>query len=408
MTNRKIGDGMPLAGPKSISRLPSNPVPGRAGFRLGIAAASFALWDELIHLVRISLSPLGFEVRRITPPEVSGRDWDGFLWLGNGDGLQPFADAVAGLGRNRPPTLLWQLDPLPPPDLPPEAEEIGLRVARWDEGPASASLRRIVFRLIPFRRQWIRLARSWGLRRLENLGPVGREFAQPGGATVARLSRYWNFIRRETERGTLDQVATSLPTRLEFLRRRGIPAMELPLGFHPAMGCGADGKDGELVGSRDCDVVFLGALRHTRRPRILRTLRAEWKRRGIRFLVVHRHCFGRQRTHLLRRAKIVLNLNTVPWDMPGFRFLTAVGCGAMVVSEPIRDPTPFRPGEHYVEAAIPQLPDVVEHFLRDEAGRKGIVAAARSFLETEHSWDRSMLKLGSWFHAHSAVSARGV
>lgn len=397
-----------MAGTKSIRLSPSSSVPRRAAFRLGIAAAPFALWEELIRLIQISLAPQGFEVHRISPPEVSSREWDGFLWLGNGDGLQPFADAVAGLGRHRPPTLLWQLDPLPPPDLPPEAEEIGMRIARWDEGPASAFLRGIVSRLIPFRRQWIRLARSWGLRRLKNLGPAGQEFAQPGGETVARLSRYWSFIRRETERGTLDQVAASLPTRLEFLRRRGIPVTELRLGFHPAMGCEADGKDGRLDNPRDYDVVFLGALRHTRRPRLLRMLRKEWKRRGIRFLAIDRHCFGQQRSHLLSRAKIVLNLNTVPWDMPGFRFLTAVGCGTLVVSEPIRDPTPFRPGEHYVEAAIPQLPDVVEHFLRDEAAREGIVAAARRFLETEHSWDHSMLKLGSWFHAHSAVSARGV
>jgi len=399
---------MSFTSPESTQAIPRVFAPGRAHLHLGVAAAPFPLWDELIRLIQIGLAPMGFTVRRIAPSDVLCPDWDGLLWLGNGDGLQPFADALARLGPHRPPTLLWQLDPLPPPDVPPEAEEIGLRIARWEGYHLPASLQRVIRWTIPFRRQCLKLARYGSLRRLARLGPSGREFADPGAETVARLSRYWDFIRREAERGTLDQVATSVPARLEFLRRRGIPVTELPLGFHPSMGNGSGGKGGVLDAPRDYDVVFLGVLRRTRRMRLLRGLRDELNRRGIRFSAVEGNCFGWQRTRLLSRTKIVLSINTVPWDMPGFRFLTAVGCGALVVSEPIRDPNPYRPGEHYVEAPVPRLPEAIEQYLHDDAGRSAIVGAARRFLEIEHSWEHSMVRLGSWFRAHSFVSSRGV
>ncbi len=397
-----------LTSPESTQAMPRMLAPGGTRFRLGIAAAPFALWDEWIGLIQAGLEPKGFQVQRIAPCDVASRAWDGLLWLGNGDGLEPYADASARLGTHRPPTLLWQLDPLPPPDLPPEAEKLGLGIARREGGRRPAFLQRLVRAMIPCRRQLMELAHRRDLRRLAGLGPCGREFAEPSAATVARLSRYWSFIRHEMERGTLDQVAASVPVRMEFLRRRGVAVTELPLGFHPAMGNDAAARSCDLDPPRDYDVVFLGTLRRTRRVRLLRGLGKELRRRGIRFLAVDRDCYGMQRTRLLSRTKIVLNVNTVPWDMPGFRFLTAVGCGALVVSEPIRDPSPYRPGEHYVEAAVSQLPDAIEQYLRDDAGRSAIVAAARRFLENEHSWDHSMTRLGSWFHAHSFVSSRGM
>lgn len=399
---------MPDAGSSSARLIATSLGGGRKRLCLGIAAAPFVLWDELIELIRIGLAPLGFEVCRIGPAEVASRDWDGFLWLGNGDGLQAMADAVAAMGPQRPPTLLWQLDPLPPPDLPPELEEIGLRIARRDNHHFPAWCRLIVRRCVPFRRYWVRLIQYRDLRRMAGEGRSGREFAKPGAETVARVSRYWDFIRREVERGTLDQVAVSVPPRCEFLRRRGIPATVLPLGFHPSMGNDAGGRDGEPDGARDFDVVFLGAVGRTRRVQLLRQLGGELARSGIHLLVVGKSCYGARRARLLSRAKIVLNVNTVPWDMPGFRFLTAIGCGAMVVSEPIRDPSPFHPGRHYVETPVAQLPDTIRHYVRDDDGRSAIVAAARRFLQEEHTWEQSMLRLGNWFHVHSAVSTRGM
>lgn len=202
---------MSFTSPESTQARPRVFGPRGTRLLLGIAAAPFALWDELIRLIQVGLEPKGFKVQRIAPSDVLRRAWDGLLWLGNGEGLEPYADASARLGTHRPPTLLWQLDPLPPPDLPPEAEKLGLRIARRDGCHRPAFLQRFVRGMIPFRRQCIGLAHRRDLRRLAGLGPCGREFVEPGAATVARLSRYWSFIRREVQRGTLDQVP--LPCR---------------------------------------------------------------------------------------------------------------------------------------------------------------------------------------------------
>ncbi len=64
----------------------------------------------------------------------------------------------------------------------------------------------------------------------------------------------------------------------------------------------------------------------------------------------------------------MLSVGRFPGTFVGVRFLIGVACGALVVSEPLYDPSPYVPGEHFVQAPISELPGVIERYLGDEEG----------------------------------------
>ena len=152
---------------------------------------------------------------------------------------------------------------------------------------------------------------------------------------------------------------------------------------------------------RDIDVLFLGCVRKTRRASILARLRDELDRRGIKLHIADRDCFGLQRTRLLNRAKIVLNLLKFPWDFPGLRLLMSAGCGAVVVSDTSKDTTPFISGQHFVPATVKEMPAVITHYLHDQQARQRIVEQAYEFVSTELTMDSSLNQILKHVSANS-------
>jgi hypothetical protein len=166
----------------------------------------------------------------------------------------------------------------------------------------------------------------------------------------------YGFIDRGLREGWLDHVFVSTVGKQRFLASRGIDSTFAPVGHHPGFG-----EDRNLP--RDVDVLFLGRLKKDNRRKRLEAILGEIEKRGARVMVVERGCHGEQRTALLNRTKIVLNLLKYPWDTPWMRWAMSSACGALVVSEPLSDPTPLVPGVHYVEAPFDQLPATVERLL---------------------------------------------
>jgi hypothetical protein len=183
--------------------------------------------------------------------------------------------------------------------------------------------------------------------------------------------------------GWLAIVATFTETQAGALRRHGLPATVVPIGYHPSFGQLLDRE-------REVDVTFLGTLRDRRRRGIVARLEGELEERGVR-LAVHDgsperpYIAGPARTLLLNRSKILLNVMRQPWDDPVHRMLLAGANGAMLLSEPLHAASrgPFEPGVHLVELPVDRLADGVVGLLADRGARERIARQAHALITGE-------------------------
>ena len=307
---------------------------------------------------------------------------DVLLLVGDACGFDGFARILGSVGDSKPTVLLWQLEPLPPPTLSEGAERIGLRASvvadrvKLPPGPIS----RLIKAIVPVAARHKVVAAISGPFFLgfnkEMAKTPGQEFMEVD--TLSRrimMTRYRSLKRRLSE-GWLDYVFVSNVAKAEFLASRGVRAELAPVGYHPLMG-----KD--LGVDRDIDVVFIGDVSYPRRERILKTLLRDLVSRGIKLMIVGQGCFGHERTELLNRARISLNLASHPCSTQGFRFLMSMGCGALVVSESLYNAAPFRVGEHFVQASVADLPNTIAHYLANKSEREEIVRSAHNFITKE-------------------------
>lgn len=195
-------------------------------------------------------------------------------------------------------------------------------------------------------------------------------------------------LRRAVEAGLVDVLAVSTGERQRYLAELGIEAAFVPMGYYPEVGR-------DLGLERDIDVLFLGARDVPRRARILERL----ERAGI--AVVARGGWegsflgGEERARLLNRAKIVLNLPRHAGLLSGFRMVLAMANKALVVAEPIFDPRPYRPGVHYVSAALDAMPETIRRYLESDDERRAIVEEAAAFVTTEVTHRRAVETLAA-------------
>jgi hypothetical protein len=243
---------------------------------------------------------------------------------------------------NRPKVVIWHTEPLPPPP------ESGL-------GRPRLSMREIAKILLRDRR------------------------ATDPYTNAARL-------RRLGRMGLPDVLAVSSRGRQTYLASRGVQSEFVPLGYSPQV----HGKDLRL--ERNIDVLFLGQMVRRRKKLVAQiaqagvTMRAEgsWSSPAT---------WGQNRTELLNRTTILLNLSRFPGEFAGLRLILGMCNGAMVISEPMYRPDPFVPGEHYIEAAAGQMPQVIRYYLDHPAERQKIVEQARRFVTQELTLQRSLQRI---------------
>ena len=260
---------------------------------------------------------------------------------------------------------VWQIEPLLPPVTSLDARNIVSKLLSSEPEKDLVERRTHSLKDMVFcqRLAWACRSEPWG----HNLFS-GHVFKYPLQQTRC-LMAYWHA-------GLIDHCLVSLVPRQQFLKRFDIPSQFVPFGHLPYFG--------QWLGEqpRDIDVLFLGRLNSRRRIQIRRlgkTLRAA----GFNLKVVTRNCYGEERTQLLNRTKILLNIHKFPWEFPGIRLLMGMSCRALIVSEPAPDTQPYQDGMHLALSPAAQLGETLIRYLQSPSHREEITERAYHFATGE-------------------------
>src|SRR5260221_13927676 len=125
----------------------------------------------------------------------------------------------------------------------------------------------------------------------------------------------------------------------------------------------------------------MGARATRRRGALIDRIRSDLRRRGIEMYVAdneeHPFIFAGERTRILNRAKITLNITRTWYDDNFTRFPIVMPNRSLVVSEPMLSHCPdFVAGKHYVAAPADQLAETIAHYLSNSDERQRIVDSA--------------------------------
>lgn len=216
------------------------------------------------------------------------------------------------------------------------------------------------------------------LRAAELSVTVGVE--QPGTLWFDLGARYSSVAA-----GVLDisQVAVA------ELRRRGVAARHLQLGYHPSW----DRWGGRDTRPRSKDVLFLGSITE-RRDRCLSSMApllwdCETDIRLFEFprpMTETRGHFvaGEDKWRLLADSRILLNIhrNEVPY-FEWVRVLEAVANGCLVITESSDEYGHLVPGQHLIAAPADSLGSYAASLVLDEELRAGMAGAAYDLLRTQ-------------------------
>ena len=198
--------------------------------------------------------------------------------------------------------------------------------------------------------------------------------------TTAQLARTVALCTEQPGTSWFDDALTRLPAvgavmdlqtvGVAELRRRGVAAVHLPLGYHASW----DGWGRDTTRERPVDVLFLGSA-DRRRDRLLASYAPTlWPRRAhIRFATHEAkpqagpgELAGEAKRRAIGAAKVMLAPRRLP--RPYFewaRALDSILNGAVLVAEHGAGHAPLVPGEHFVSGAAPSLALLADRLLED-------------------------------------------
>ncbi len=197
-------------------------------------------------------------------------------------------------------------------------------------------------------------------------------------AKVHRFRYYGDLCWLQRE-GILSAVVTGSPWRADYLRARGFdPYVPPNPNYRPNWGA-------DLNLERDIPVLWLGKIATRRRKRLLQRVRRDLQARGVEMMVVDGvetpYIFGDERTKLLNRTKIVLNLLRAKWDNNAARYALAAQNRCLLVTEPTLPHTSFQSGVHIVQAPIDRMADTICYYLSHEEERRQIAERAYQLIK---------------------------
>lgn len=154
----------------------------------------------------------------------------------------------------------------------------------------------------------------------------------------------------------------------------------------------------DLGVERDIDVLWMGTRGSQRRSRILDQVFSELKSQGLNLYNADNEdkpfIFGEQRTSLLNRAKITLNITRTWYDDNYSRFTMACSNRSLVVSEPVLPHcTEFIANIHYVSAKIEDLASTIVYYVEHEEERRRIVDNAYALMMDKLKFEKSLRKM---------------
>ncbi len=337
---------------------------------------------------------LGHPTSLVQDGDPAGFGADVLLLLTNLGNYPVYCHRLKSCGSQRPITILWQMDPLPPENLPPEAEAIGLKASRWRDRfrlyQSAAAMPRwkklcTLFRL----REWAnKQCSAFGYRKASRL--IKR---RSGGdfdwLQVRAVMANWRRILDGHNEGWVDHFVVSTSQRRRFLASRGITAHFIPVGA-----CEEMGRDMGLP--RDIPVGFLGSIKYGRRSVMLERLSERLKEKGIPLTRVVEGCHGEKRCEWLNRIRILVSLHNYPWNPAWIRFLMAARCGTLVVSEPMNDEHPMIAGVHYVAATLDEMPGIICKLLDNPEKIRQVTSATAHLCHHELTLLRAVERLSTF------------
>ncbi|MBI3798043.1 MAG: glycosyltransferase family 1 protein [Deltaproteobacteria bacterium] len=357
-----------------------------------IALPPYPFYSEFGEMLLDVLAHLGFRPTVVQDGDRAVLAADVLLLIGTGLCFTGCAQLLSHWQGQRPTTILWQTEPFPPPTLSPLAERRGLQAV------ATTQIVRLPAWVLKLLKSVIAppaLIRVREAIRSTFFFRFRQEMitSDPQLALTELAASVWwwpmcqyAWLKQHFPQGWLDFVCTASVSGEQFLTGRDIPARFVPVGYHVRMGI-------DLAKERDIDVLFIGQLWHPRRKAILDTLQRSLTLKGIKMVIVGDECYGEQRTELLNRARISLNVCHYPWDLPGLRFLMSMGCGALVVSELLSDVIPYEAGKHFVQAEIAALPDTICYYLEHPHECQTMTRAAFQLVTREMTLQKAVAEV---------------
>lgn len=316
---------------------------------------------DLLSLISGTARDLGCEVTNFPADSRVPQGLDVVLACGPFGSLAPLGSQLSRMPPGERPALaLWMTEQFSNPALPAWAQYLA--------GVTRSHLERLAYRETE--------TGVW------QLNPC----FQPLIRRAHRL-RYFGDLKWLRAAGVLTVLAVGSRWIARYLNARGVDAGVAFIGAHPSWGA-------DLKLERDVPVLWLGKVASSRRRRVLQAVRADLRRCGLDMLMVdgeeHPYVFGDERTRLLNRARVVLNILREPWDNHSLRYFLAAPNRAMIVTEPTYPHTPFEPGVHLVAAPVDQLANTIAHYAQHDAERSQIAERAYALVTSELTMRRSV------------------
>jgi hypothetical protein len=197
-------------------------------------------------------------------------------------------------------------------------------------------------------------------------------------------------LQRLNRRGWPLLLLVSSQAWQESLAEQGISAHWVPYGYEAGDGIrAAEEPDGE----RDIEALFLGELTIPRRRKIIKQLRSLGVNLVARGSWFEKQLWGDGRTRLINRSQSFVNIQRLPGEIGAHRLILGMANRSLVISEPIYKPAPFMPGEHYVEAEVREMPEVLGYYRAHPAERADIVDRAYRFVTQELRMEASISRI---------------
>lgn len=332
-----------------------------------VAVVEWRHGDGLARNLQTALFDLGYHTTLYIPGNTIPAQVDLIFSFGPYGSLFSITDWLAKLPKNHRPTFIhWDIEGMP-----------DLRLPSWIVPPICDI------------RLWISQYKysTQPLKKWISKTLLYKKFD-------SKLGRYRNFAEYHYlyKMGFIDGFYEFSFIYANAQQHYGLPAHYIPWGTSRL-----DYEVMEL--ERDIDVLWLGQRHGRRRTQLVNIIKRDLHKHGYKMLVIdgieNPYIYGNQRTILLNRSKITLNLLPY-WDFNNFphKFHLAAPNRSLVVSEPFLEHVPeYKAGFHYIQSPVDQIVETIIYYLNHKEERKELSENAYHFSIDEMTLPKSISKI---------------